>query len=172
VPRWLEVGISGIPRPREWDLVTVVEVPELEAVELSELAFTVLEGGSVALAAPDRGLAAEVLPRLAHLVGRDLEPPFEVRAVRRGVQDWSVAARETGRELVELPELPGIAELAVALSPDGVRSVLVDGEEAGDGPAVEEASEELERRGRERYPAFVARAARTAAGWELTVDPL
>ena len=95
-----------------------------------------------------------------------------MRAVRRGVLDWSLAARRISVELVELPELEHVEDLVVALAPDGGRTVLVDGREVEpDGP-VEEAALLLEELGRRRFSAFAARAARSTAGWELTVDPL
>jgi hypothetical protein len=170
-PRWLEVGISGVPRQREWDLVSIVDVPELEGASVSQLAFKLLADGSSA--GPDLAhVPPEALARLAAVVAEGLDPPCDVRAVRRGVRDWSVAARELDLELAELPALAGIDELAVAVAPDGNRTVLVDGEEAGASAGVEQAVLELERRGRERFPAFVARAVRGSAGWELTIDPL
>lgn len=66
------------------------------------------------------------------------------------------------------------AEITLALGPDGSLTLLVDGEDAAAvTSALEAAASELERRGRERFPSFVARAERLPeAGWVLTVDPL
>ena len=170
-PRWMEVGISGVPRNREWDLVTLVDLPELEGATVSELAFTILRDGSVASRIPD-ALPAAAVRRLTAVVEEELGPPCEVRALRRGVSDWSVAARQRNAELVELPAIGDAQELAVAVAPGGDRSVLVDGEEVAPGSGIEDAALELQRLGLERFPAFFARATRSSAGWVLTIDPL
>ena len=60
----------------------------------------------------------------------------------------------------------------VALAPGGGRTILVDGQELEPEGEVEEAALLLEEEGRRRHPIFVARAVRSTAGWELTVDPL
>jgi hypothetical protein len=75
-------------------------------------------------------------------------------------------------------ELPGGIEavtLEVAVPPQGERMLLADGEMVADEPTGDEARafEEIERAGRARFQAFVARADRVEDGrWELTVDPL
>jgi hypothetical protein len=172
----MEVGISGVPRQREWDLVSLVDVPELEEAPVSEVSFRLLEAGCLAGTDP-ADVPAAALARLSALVEEALEPPCEVRALRRGVLDWSVAARHIAVELVALPVVDGVEAVAVAVAPDGGRTVLVDGEETDgeetevDG-ALERVVHELERLGRDRSPAFVARALQSSAGWEITVDPL
>lgn len=171
VPRWMEVGISGVARQREWDLVSIVDLPELEGAPVSELAFRLLDDGRVAGAEP-ADAPSSALGRLAALVAESLEPPCEVRAVRRGVLDWSLAARRISVSLVELPGLEGVEDLVVALAPGGGRTILVDGQELEPEGEVEEAALLLEEEGRRRHPIFVARAVRSTAGWELTVDPL
>ena len=171
VPRWMEVGISGVPRSREWELVAVVELPELEGSELSEVGFRILGDGSVVDVAEPRP-SETVVERVAADIRRALELPCEVRAARRGVLEWAIAGRKLRLELIDLPDLGSVEELAVALAPDGSRTVLADGEEVDGEPVLQRAAAELERRGLERFPAFVARAVRSAAGWELTVDPL
>jgi len=167
----MEVGISGVPRQREWDLVSIVDLPELEGAPVSELAFRLLDDGRVAGAEP-ADAPSLALGRLAALVAVSLEPPCEVRAVRRGVLDWSLAARRISVSLVELPGLEGVEDLVVALAPGGGRTILVDGQELEPEGEVEEAALLLEEEGRRRHPIFVARAVRSTAGWELTVDPL
>jgi hypothetical protein len=171
VPRWMEVGISGVPRQREWDVVRVVDLPELEGVSLSEVAFRLLGAGRAAGTTP-ADVPAAALARMAALVEETLEPPCEVRALRRGVLDWSVAARQITVELVDLPALEEVEEISVAVAPDGGRTILVDGEEAEPQGELEQVILELERQGRERFPAFVARVVQSTAGWELSVDPL
>jgi hypothetical protein len=171
VPRWVEAGVSGLPRSREWDAVTVVELPELESSSASELTFRVLGDASVAGA---EGLPGAAVERIVAELESAVRPPYEVRAARRGRCDWSVAARELRLESVPLlGSLPG-DELAVAVTPDGERTTFVDGEETGLLTAdLEAAFAVLERRGRERFPAFVSRAERVGPGrWELSVDPL
>ena len=169
-PRWLEVGITGVPRNREWDALAMVELPELEGDPASEIEFSVLADGTIALP-PGATFPLGPAETLAGSVS-DLERPYDVLAVRRGVRDWSVAARRRDADVAELPDVPGATEVTVAIDPDGGRTVLVDGLEADATEAVAPAAAELERRGRERHDAFVARASRTAAGWTVTIDPL
>jgi hypothetical protein len=167
----MEVGISGVARQREWDLVSLVDVPELEGAAASEVSFRLLGEGRVAGMDP-ADVPSAALARLSALVEEALDPPCEVHALRRGVLDWSVAARRIAVELADLPNLEGVEELSLAVAPDGGRVVLVDGEEIVVDGSLEQAALELERRGRARFPAFVARAVRSTAGWEVTVDPL
>jgi hypothetical protein len=165
--RWVESGVSGLSRPREWDASALVEVEALAASDLDELEFAVLAGGAISGEAPP-----EAVPALTDTLG--LEPPFAVRAVRRGRREWAVAGRALRSEPVVLALPAGISSLEVVVTPDGRRSVLVDGEEAVSvDPAWDAAAEELERRGRERFQSFVVRADRVGEDrWELTVDPL
>nr|MBA2332811.1 hypothetical protein [Actinomycetota bacterium] len=72
-PRWGEVGIHGIHRPREWDAVSIAEAPELSGTEAR---FVVLVDGSI-LAETD-GLELE--PLAAALEG-SLEVPYRAEAV-------------------------------------------------------------------------------------------
>jgi hypothetical protein len=170
VPRWVEAGVSGVPRGREWDVVVVVDVPELEPSLESEIAFRVSADGR--LEGAER-LPPAVVERIADEIGASVRPPYEVLAARRGPSEWSVAARERRGVGIELPGVEA-SEVTVAVTPDGVRTGLVDGTEieASTG-ALDAALDELERRGRERFRSFVARAERGPEGrWELTVDPL
>jgi len=45
--RWVETGVSGLARQREWDATAIVEVPELRATEEAEIEFRLLGDGSV-----------------------------------------------------------------------------------------------------------------------------
>jgi hypothetical protein len=96
-----------------------------------------------------------------------------VRAVRQGRLGWAVAARILRSEPIAL-NAPGVSRLEVVVSPEGDVTVLVDGEDTPSGaPHLEGAASEVERRGRERFQAFVARADRVGEDrWELTIDPL
>ena len=165
--RWVESGVSGLSRPREWDASAFVEVRSLAAAGVGELEFAVLADGAIAGDAPP-----EAVSELTDELG--LQPPYAVRAVRRGRLEWAVAGRALRSEPLGLALPAGISSLEVVITPDGGRSVLVDGEEAVTvDPAWHAAAEELERRGRKRFQSFVARADRVGEDrWELTVDPL
>ena len=52
-PRWGEVGIHGVHRPREWDAVSIAEAPELAG---SEARFVALADGSILAETDDLGL--------------------------------------------------------------------------------------------------------------------
>ena len=91
--------------------------------------------------------------------------------MRRGQLDWALAAGRGSSRSSPLPRLANVRQISVAVAPDGERSVYVLAEGA-DGEGVDRAVDELERRGRERFDAFVARAEQASAGWKLTVDPL
>lgn len=110
-PPWDQVGIHGVPRPRQWDAVTAVEAPGLEG---DDREFVLLADGTLLGEESDTALA-EAVP---------LEPPFRAQAVRRGDDLWAVAANEI--TVAELEEDPGGEVLDVVVR-DGERTVLVDG---------------------------------------------
>jgi hypothetical protein len=172
VPRWVEAGVSGIPRAREWDAVAVIEIPELEGLPLAELSLRVLGDGAVV--AEEEDIPRAAVERLGAAAAAAVDPPCEAQASRRGGREWSLAVR--GLRLIPIM-LPGgieAEELAVALAPEGSRTLLVDGEEVETPPpGFAEAFSLIEEHGREHHVAFVARAERVAPGrWELTLDPL
>jgi hypothetical protein len=172
VPRWVEAGVSGVPRGREWDAVATLELPELEAVSISELAFRVLEDGTVLT--DEARLPPAALERLGAEAEAAVSLPCEALATRRGRRDWALAVRALRLERADLPpDLPA-GELAVAVAPGGERTLLLDGEEPSLlTPELERAFGALEQRGQARYEAFVVRAERVGPDrWELTVDPL
>jgi len=114
LPRWGEVGIHGVARPREWDAVVVAEAE--------------LEGDAAAFVAlPDGTLVVEDGPAdpsaLAAAVERSLAPPYRAEAVRRGARTWAAAARA-----IRVVELPGVAgdEIRLASTPAG-RQLQIDG---------------------------------------------
>jgi hypothetical protein len=171
VPRWVEAGVSGVPRPAEWEYVSIVDIPELAETITAEIGFSVLPNGVVV-----RGKGIELGPlleRLASRIGEHVEAPLEAVAVRRGSLEWALAGRRVNLEHVDIPSGVEADEITVAVGPDGSRSVVVDGEEREtfDAPLAE-AIEALERDGRLRHPAFVARASNVGGGWDLTIDPL
>lgn len=171
VPRWMEAGVSGLARRREWDAVVAVELPELAGSPASELSLQVLDDGTV-LGGED--VPASALEAIAAELAGSLAPPYEAFATRRGRLDWTVAARHVRLETVSLPETLDVREVTLAVGPDGRRTLLVDGEEPPVPSALlQSVARELERRGRARHAAFAARAERLGPGrWALTVDPL
>ena len=167
--RWVEAGVSGLARQREWDATSIAEVPSLRASDETELDFRVLGDGSV-IGDVDAGLLAELTGDLA------IEAPYAARAVRQNETEWMVGAVRMESNLVELPGGVEALALEAAVPPEGETMYVVDGEilaeQPPDGP-VAEALAELERLGADRFQAFVARADRLEDGrWELTVDPL
>lgn len=167
---WVEAGVSGIPRRREWDAVGVVELPELELFELGELSFRRLEGG--AIDSPP-GIPVEALERIAEELEQTIQPPYLAVATRHGRLEWSAGARKLRLRPIELPAGLEAESLSVAVAPDGRLSFLVDGEEPAEISApVRAALEKLEQQGREQFAAFVATAELVGERWELVVDPL
>jgi hypothetical protein len=170
--RWVEAGISGLAQLPEFDATAILELPELEASDLRELDFRVLTDGTVVGSVPPEALR----PIVAEL---ELEPPATVRAVRQSAREWAVGAQAVDATLVDLPAGIDALMLAVAVPPEvdlGETTYDVDGEVlAGlpEEPSLRAALTEIERLGRERFEAFVARADKVDDGrWELTVDPL
>ena len=165
--RWVESGVSGLARPRQWDATALADVPALRGYDAGEIEFRVREDGSVVGDVPP-----EAVPALTAELG--LEPPYTVRAVRRSETAWAVGALSVQSDPIELPVGIDAVSLEVAVPPQGERMLFADGELV-DEPAGSDARafEEIERAGRARFQAFVARADRVEDGrWELTVDPL
>jgi hypothetical protein len=152
-PHWGEVGIHGIHRQREWDVVTTVSAPGIAG---DEVWLVVLGDGNVIVEEGSRDAA-----RLAEHV--DLARPFRARGVRREVDLWAIAARRI--ETVELAEDPGGD--AVELTWDGLeRTVRIDGRPTLAGVG------ELERLA-ERHRTYVVTASRIDGPvWEVAVTPL
>jgi hypothetical protein len=166
--RWVETGVSGLARARDWDATALVQAPSLRGHEAAELEFRVFADGTVVGDVPP-----EAVRELTGELG--LDPPLVVRAVRQGDSEWTVGALQLDSELVSLPDGIPAMSLEVAVPPDGETTLLVDGEIVTDVPEGPEgeALATLERMGAARFQAFVARADRVEDGrWELTVDPL
>jgi hypothetical protein len=172
--RWVEAGVSGLARSRDWDWVEVVAVPELEHDPVEELTFGALADGAAVGVTPP-GVDPDVVERLAGRVRAALDGPFEAVAVRRTSLEWSVAARTLRIEELRLPALAA-DELVVAVGPGGEPSVLVDGDEAEAAPEGTElgvAVARLRALGGGRFDSFVVRARRLEADrWAVSVDPL
>jgi hypothetical protein len=166
--RWVESGVSGLARAREWDATAIAEAPSLRASEASEVDVRILADGSVV-----GDVGPEALSELTRELG--LDPPYAVRAVRQSELEWIVGALTIESSVIELGGGLDALSLEVAVPPDGETLYLVDGDIYTDAPAepLAAAFAELERRGAERFQAFVARADRVEdSRWELTVDPL
>jgi hypothetical protein len=154
-PRWQEVGIHGVHRPREWDAVVAVEA---EGVEGDQARFVAL---------PDETLLVEEgidVDPLAAALDDVVQPPYRAEAVRRGPTQWAVGVRRI--EVVELEDDPEGDEVTLT-SRDGERTLLVDGAPAfGSIPA-------LERLGAARSANYVVQARRLVdALFEVRVVPL
>lgn len=166
--RWVESGVSGLARLREWDATAIAEVPALAGSEQVEIDFRVLGDGSVI-----GDVSADVVAELTRDLG--VAPPYAARAVRQNEREWTVGALRIESELVALPAGIDAVSLEAAVPPEGEAMYVVDGEFLAEAPAgaAADALAELERLGAERFQAFVARADRLEDGrWELTVDPL
>jgi hypothetical protein len=119
---------------------------------------TDLEGDEVELVL----LAGDDHPFAEALRGA-LEPPYRVRAVRRGGDRWAVAANRV--EVVELPGVPG-EELLLTVQ-DGAAALEVDGM-----PTIAGLDRVLEAVPTE-HASYVVRAARVRDElWEVDVAPL
>jgi hypothetical protein len=153
-PGWMETGIHGVPRAREWDAVVTVEA---EGVEGEQARFVALPGVLVV----EEG---EHIEPLANAVDQVASVPYRAEAARRGESQWAVGIREL--DVVELPEDPGGDEITLTVN-DAGRELLVDGAHAfGSLPA-------LERFGEARGPSYVVRAKRVDGSvWEVEAIPL
>ena len=153
-PHWGEVGIHGLHRHREWDVVATLDAPGLGGAETW---FVVLETGDVVMEEGDADPSAFV-PAIA------LTAPFRAHAVPRGSGLWVVAA--TRIATCTLAEDPGGEAVVVAW--DGVeRTVRVDGAPTLAGVP------ELERLGASRHATYVVAATRLSGSvWEVSVAPL
>lgn len=151
-PGWMETGIHGVPRAREWDAVAAVEAEgvtgdRVRFVALKDDTFLVEEGEGVEP-------LAIAIDKLASL-------PYRAEATRRTETQWAVGIREI--EVVELAEDPGGDEVTLTVH-DGRQELLVDG-------AHEYAMvPELQARGELAGPSYVVRAQRLDSSlWEVDV---
>jgi hypothetical protein len=155
-PGWMETGIHGVQRPREWDAVLTVEAEGVEGdraqfVAVGDNTLVIEEGGDV------EALAAA-------LDGAGAKPPYRAEAVRRGPSQWAVGVRRI--QVVELPDDPEGEEVTLTMR-EGERTVLVDGRSVfGSIPA-------LEHVGAARGESYVVQARRLAGSlWEFRTLPL
>jgi hypothetical protein len=170
--RWVEAGVSGLARSRDWDAVELISVPELADRGVEELRFGVLADGAI-VGGDAAGVPQHILDRFAERLAVTVEAPYEAVAARQTRLEWSVAARQLRIEEIDLPHVDA-AEIVVAVAPDDQTSVLVDGSEPDHvASEVEAAAAKLEELGRSRHRSFVIRARRTVGDrWAVSVDPL
>lgn len=154
-PGWMETGVHGVHRAREWDAVVTVEAEGVEGdkarfVALPDNTLVVEEGGSV--------------DALADALDGSATPPYRAEAVRRGERQWAVGIRRI--EVIALPDAPEGRELMLT-SRDGERTLLVDGASVfGSQPALEELGEA-------RGESYVVQGQRLDGDlWEVRVVPL
>jgi len=146
----LPVGITGLQRPSEWDVVVLAEAP---AVAADELELTVLADGTL-LGDPSAEPLVRAIP---------LDPPFSAQAVRKEGALFSVGAN--GIEVIELPAHVTGDEIELAVS-GGEHTVTVDGMRSF------AAVPELEALGG-RYAEYVVRARRLGGtSWQVDVEAL
>jgi hypothetical protein len=154
-PGWMESGIHGVHRAREWDAVVTVEA---EGVEGDRALFVAL---------PDETLLIEEgedIDALAAALEGVVPLPYRAEAVRRGETRWAVGLRRI--DVVELPDGPDGNEVMLTVR-NGERALLVDGSPVfGSVPA-------LEQLGAARGESYVVQGQRlTDDLWEIRVVPL
>jgi hypothetical protein len=147
-----ETGIHGVPRERQYEAVVAVDAPDVEGATAR---FVGLEDGSLLVEEGDGDLTA-----LAEAIEREVVAPYRATAIRRGEEQWAVAAH--GLRVIELPE-PGGDEIELVRRGEE-RTLVIDGNRSfGTLPELEQLSE----------GDSVIRAARLdGALWEVRVDPL
>jgi hypothetical protein len=156
---WLEAGITGLARQREWDAVATVEGPGAPG---DEAEFVALPDGSLVL---ETGPTDFDPAPLAEALAGSLEPPYRVVAVRRD-DVWAVGAREI--EVATLFPAPEGGDLE--LTWDGSISMLVVDRMPAD-PARASALGKLA--GERESGAYAARAHHLSGDlWEILVLPL
>jgi len=155
-PGWMETGIHGVHRAREWDAVVTVEV---EGVEGDGVHFTALPDDTLLV---DEDVDADPLAAALDDVA---DPPYRAEAVRRSETQWVVGIRRI--EVVDLGDSSPAGEELTLTSRDGERELLVDGGPTfGSIPALEEL-------GASRAASFVVQGRRLVDTlWEVRVVPL
>ena len=165
--RWVEAGVSGLARAREWDATGFVELPELAA---DELELEVRADGAKGAA----GVPAPALAALLAAADELAERPYTLRAVRQGPVEWALGVVALAVDEVALPAVDGDS-IEIARPPDGDRLVLVDGEEPPEPhePLLAAVVALLEERARARFQCYAIRADRVKGErWDVTIDPL
>jgi hypothetical protein len=155
LPGWMETGIHGVSRAREWDAVVTVEAG---GVEGESVRFVALPGDILLV---EEG---EDVEPLAEALDQVATVPYRAQASRQAESQWVVGIREL--DVVELPDDPGGEEITLTVN-DGERELLVDGAHAFC------SLPQLERFGETRGRSYVVRAKRLdGSAWEVEALPL
>ena len=156
-PRWGEVAIHGVARPREWDAVETADAPGLDVHGVEFVAFA---DGTLLV---DDEVAADALGPLADALERTLAPPYRAQAVRRGEELFAVGGRRI--RVAELPETVEGNQLELT-SHEGFVELSVDGRSGfGTIPPLERLAGGL--------TSYVVRAQRLDGNiWEIEVSAL
>lgn len=153
---WLEAGITGLARQREWDAVATTAAPGTVG---DEAEFVALAGGRLVVEAAPAGF--DPAP-LAAALADSIAPPYRAVALRRE-ELWAIGARVI--EVVELRPDPRGDDLELTWDGSAQR-LVVDGMPAG--PSSAPALERLAAaRAKGRYAAHAHRLERDL--WEVLV---
>jgi hypothetical protein len=148
--------VHGIARPRSWDAVVAVAVPELSGDRLD---FVALPDGT--LIVEDDEAEGDPAP-LAEALEAQVAPPYRAEAVRRHEDVWAVAGRR-----IDVLTFAADGEEIELTEHGGERALSIDGMHAfGRIP-------ELEALGGRQGDSYVVRARRIDGdAWEVQADPL
>jgi hypothetical protein len=113
-PGWMETGIHGVHRARQWDAVVTVEV---EGIEGDAVHFVALPDDTLLV---DKDVDAEPL---ASALDDVAQPPYRAEAVRRGDTQWAVGIRRI--EVVDLGDDAPDGEALTLTELEGVIEMLV-----------------------------------------------
>jgi hypothetical protein len=156
-PHWGEVGIHGIPRPREWDAVISADAPDVRG---DEARFVVLADGMLLI---EESVDDAIAP-LADALEGALEAPYRAEARRSGGTLWAIGARRI--EVVTIDEEIAGDELTLTVH-EGRRELTVDGARSFGGVRS------LERWAVERWEAYAITAERLDGDlWEVRAAAL
>jgi hypothetical protein len=151
-----DVGITGVARPRQWDVVTVAEAPEVQGKEVS---FVTLPDGTVIV--DDEQGDANLGP-LADAVEEQLRPPYRARGVRQTEALWGLSA-----SAIDVARFEAEGERIELAQTDEGKALTVDGRrEFGSIPELEHLGEAVG----ERYAVEAERL--DADLWEVRVHAL
>ena len=154
---WLEAGITGLARQREWDAVATADAPGAPG---DEVEFVALVDGRVLVEGGSAGFDPE--PLAAALEG-SIERPYRALALRRP-EIWTIGARSIA--VAELQRDPDGDVVELVQTADGV-TLQIDGM-----PSLTHMPE-LEELGRARFTTFVVRLQRLEGRlFEVEVEPL
>lgn len=128
-PAWLETGIHGLQRPRDWEVTVTVDAPDVAG---DAVRFVTLPDGTVLV---EDGPDTELDP-LASAVEQVLPPPYRARAARQSETLWAVQARRI--EVLRIPDGPGGDEIELTHTADGTTFSVDDAQQFGSVPALEE----------------------------------